>query len=221
MAGKTKQADRDRLKRYHRLRETGIDLSGKIPEACSDFDTVLPKIARTLGMSKGNQVLLEDEEEINFLIDFCFFEALSVDTPTMAEQYAAATANLTELEQTYLAAGKQSYTSLFKVIETQPAANSLVTVDLLSESDEPISILNVNLSKSAQPGHVIFSRLLPYEDFNAFSGMFAAFRDLSDRFLLKRYHIMKKRVKSDRDSVQKFVACFKLHRRFGMTVRTR
>ena len=114
----------------------------------------------------------------------------------------------------YLNAAQNAYTSLFKVISTQLEQMSLTLSDLLNPADETLTVLNINLSKTAQPGYVIFSRLLPFAKYNGFSGMFAAFESGSvggafpreDRALLKRYKIMKKRVKSDRDSVQRFVA---------------
>jgi hypothetical protein len=40
---------------------------------------------------------------------------------------------------------------------------------------------------------VIFSRLMPYDEFNTFSGMYGVFNEGSNRGLLKRYKVMKKR----------------------------
>ena len=65
---------------------------------------------------------------------------------------------------------------------------------------------------------MIFSRLLPYDEFNTFSGMYGILDEGSNRGLLKRYKVMKKRIKPDRDSVQRFVACFKINRILGITI---
>ncbi|MGD2182807.1 hypothetical protein [Lusitaniella coriacea] len=132
----------------------------------------------------------------------------------MLEKYRADCPNLAQIEITYLNAAKASYTSLFKVIDVNLKERSITIVDLLDSSNQSLSVLNVNLSKTIQPDCVIFSRLLPFEQFNAFSGMLAAFNEGSDRALLKRYKVMKQRVKSERESVRRFVACFKLNRIF-------
>ncbi len=207
------------LKEYRQVRRVGMRLSEEIPEIYG-LDDSLPQIARDLGISYGKRILLENENEINFLVDFYLHEFLS-NGRTMLERYRDDRPNLAPVEIQYLDAAKASYTSLFKVTEVNPKENCVTAVDLLNSSDLPLSVINVNFSQTAQPNYVLFSRLLPYEKFNAFSGMYAAFDEGSDRSLLKRYKVMKKRVKSDRDSVQRFVACFKLNRILGITALTR
>jgi hypothetical protein len=206
------------LKQYQKLREVGKRLSAEIPKTYG-LEESLPGITRILGIGHGKNVFFENEEEVNFLIDFYLNEFLS-NGQTMVERYRADQNRLTPIEIAYLDGAKASYTSLFKVTEVNPKESSLTVIDLLGSSEQPLSILNINLSKTAKSGYIIFSRLLPYEGFNAFSGMYGIFRDTNDRALLKRYKIMKNRVKSDRESVQRFVACFKLNRTLGIEVRS-
>jgi hypothetical protein len=120
----------------------------------------------------------------------------------------------------YLDAGKESYTSLFKVIDCNPAMATLTLRDLLNK-DSIVTVLNVNLSQSAEPDYLIFSRLIPFEDCNAFSGMFAIFPPKEEWGVLMRYRNMKKQVKSKQESVQRMVAMFKLNRILGIEARTR
>ena len=56
-----------------------------------------------------------------------------------------------------------------------PTESTVTVVDLLNPSSPPLEVINVNLSRTGDTGYIIFSRLLPYEDFNAFSGMYAVF----------------------------------------------
>jgi hypothetical protein len=202
------------LKQYQQLRRVGMRLSEEIPEIYGLEDS-LPEIIRVLGIGHGRQIVLESEEEINFLMDFYLHEFLS-NGQTMLERYRADHPKLKPVEITYLNAAKASHTSLFKVTDVNPTASSLTVIDLLSSSDQPLSVINVNLSKTGKPGYVIFSRLLPNEQFNTFSGMYGVFDQGSDRALLKRYKVMKNRIKTDRESVQRFVACFKLSRILGI-----
>jgi hypothetical protein len=206
------------LKEYTQLRQIGKHLSEEIPKVYG-ITKSFPRIMQVFGIGQGKQIVLEDEEEINFLIDFYLHEFLS-NGQTMLERYRADHSNLEPIEISYLDAAKASYTSLFKVIDARPIENIVTVIDLLSFSDQPLSVFNVNLSKTVKVGYVIFSRLLPHEQFNMFSGMFAGFDEGSDHTLLKRYKVMKKRVKSDRESVQRFVACFKLKRILGIPSRT-
>jgi hypothetical protein len=207
------------LKQYNQLRHVGMRFSEEIPRIYGLKES-LPEIIRVLGIGQGRQLLLENEEEINFMIDFYLHEFLS-NGRTMLERYRTDQPDLEPIEITYLDAAKASHTSLFKVTDINPTESSLTVIDLLSSSNQPLSVINVNLSKTAKPDYVIFSRLLPNEQFNAFSGMYAVFDEGSDRALLKRYKVMKKRVKSDRESVQRFVACFKLNRVLGITILSR
>jgi hypothetical protein len=207
------------LNQYNELRRVGMQLSEDIPKIYS-LEESFPQIIRMLGIGQGRQIFLEKEEEINFIIDFYLHEFLS-NGQTILERYRADYPDLKPIEIVYLDAAKASYTSLFKITGVNPTESSLTVLDLLSSSDQPLSIINVNLSKTAEPCYVIFSRLLPNEQFNTFSGMYAVFDEGNDRALLKRYKVMKKRVKSERESVQRFVACFKLNRLLGVTIRTR
>lgn len=201
------------------MRRVGKRLSEKVPEYY-DLEKDLPKVIRTLGIGQGKQIMLESEEEVNFMIDFYLHEVLSKGQ-TILDRYRNDHDDLDSGEIAYLDAAQASYTSLFKIVSVDPAKSCLTVTDLLDPSAQPVSVININLSKTAKPGYVVFSRLLPYKQFNAFSGMFAVFDEGRDRALLKRYKVMKKRVKSDRESVQRFVACFKMNRVLGIPTFTR
>lgn len=204
------------LKQYSQLRRVGKYLSEEIPKIYG-LEESLPVITRLMGVGHGQKIVLENDEEINFLIDFYLHEFL-LNGRTMLEHYRSDHADLEATEVKYLDAAKASYTSLFEVKNVNPTESTVTVIDLLSSSNDPVSVININLSKTIKPGCVIFSRLLPYDEFNTFSGMYAVFDEGSNRGLLKRYKVMKKRIKSDRDSVQKFVACFKINRVLGITI---
>jgi len=56
------------LKQYNELRRVGKRLSEEIPETYGLKES-LPEIIRVLGIGQGKQLILENEEEINFMID--------------------------------------------------------------------------------------------------------------------------------------------------------
>lgn len=101
------------LKEYNQLRHIGKHLSEEIPKVYGVAES-FPKIMQVFGIVQGRQIVLEDEEEINFLIDFCLHEFLS-NGQTMLDRYRADHSDLEPIEISYLDAAKASYTSLFKV----------------------------------------------------------------------------------------------------------
>jgi hypothetical protein len=207
------------LEQYNELRHVGINLSEVVPKKYITKDTLISTV-RTLGIGQGRQIILESDEEMNFLMDFYLHEFL-VNGQTILERYRSDCDDLKPMEIFYLDVAKASYTSLFKVLDVNPQESRLTVIDMLDPDAQPLSVINVNLSKTGQPGFVLFTRLLPSEQFNSFSGMFAVFYGGNDRALLKRYRVLKKRVKSDRESVQRFVACFKMNRTLGLPTQTK
>jgi hypothetical protein len=215
--GKRKKTENPQLEQYQQLRKIGLFLSQELPKKYALQDAI-PRIIRLFGIGQGRNIILESEEEFNFIIDFYLHE-YEEHNQTPLERYRADTPQADELTVSYLDAAKASYTSLFQIIEIDSEHGNLTVKDLLNPP-AILTVLNVNLSRTAMPGLVIFSRLLPYAEFNAFSGMFAAFAT-EERALLKRYKVMKNRIKSDRESVQRFVALFKLNRTLGVPAETK
>ncbi len=199
--------------KYNQVRDVGKRLSEEIPKLYG-LEKSLPKIIRLLGIGQGKTVIFQSEEEVNFFIDF-YLNEYHYHGQTLLEQYRADHPSLDLITIAYLDAAKASYTSFFKIIDVNPQESKLTFENLL-KPDDFIDVINKNLSQTAQPGYVLFSRLLPFEEFNAFSGMYAVF--LGERHLIKRYKILKKRVKAERESVQRFVAAFKLNRTLGMDI---
>jgi len=200
---------------YNQVRDVGKQLSEEIPKLYG-IEESLPRIIHLLGIGQGKTIVFQSEEEVNFLIDF-YLNEYHYHGQTLLEQYRQDHPNIDSTTIAYLDAAKASYTSFFKIIDLNPKESSLTFEDLLQPS-EFIEVINKSLSKTAKLGYILFSRLLPFEEFNAFSGMYAVFP--GDHNLIKRYKIMKKRVKAERESVQRFVAAFKLNRTLGMDVRS-
>jgi hypothetical protein len=65
------------LKQYNQLRRVGKHLSEEIPNIYG-IEESLPVITRLMGVDHGQKIVLENDEEINFLIDFYLHEFLSM-----------------------------------------------------------------------------------------------------------------------------------------------
>jgi hypothetical protein len=179
----------------------------------------LKVVGKLLGITEGKTVMLDSEEELNFVMDFSIFE-YQVEGKNFVQRYQEdETAKKTEIEMEILTAQSLSYTSFFKITETDPVNATITLSDLLNNNQE-LKIININLSRTAYPGLLIFTRIEPFADFNAASGMYALFSEVSERSLLKKMKIMMRKVKSDVESVQRFVAFFKLNRKEGLMTKT-
>jgi len=215
------KADKDqkiRIRKYQQYRGIAQKLSEKVIEKFTDNQS-LKVVGKLLGITEGKTVMLDSEEELNFVMDFSIFE-YQVEGKNFVQRYQEdETAKKTEIEMEILTAQSLSYTSLFKITETDPVNATITLSDLLNNNQE-LKIININLSQTAYPGLLIFTRIEPFADFNAASGMFALFSGDSERSLLKKMKIMIRKVKSDSESVQRFVAFFKLNRKEGLMTKT-
>lgn len=175
---------------------------------------ILINTGRLMGITEGNNLIFESESEMAFLSDFTLFE-YRVNGKNYFEIYKEKAENLSDEEAEIIENVLLSYISLFKIIEIKPDKGLLTLNDLLDKNKE-FQLLNLNLSRTAKAGLLIFTRLIPFHDVYTTSGIFGAFKPSSDKHLLKRYKVMKKRIKSEVDSVQKFIALFKLNRIEGL-----
>ncbi len=179
---------------------------------------VLQTVSRLMGVMRGKGIMLESKEEKKFIADFSLFEH-QINGENCFQRYQAENHELDAKEAEMLKASLLSYTSLFKIIETDPVNASVTLSDLLSNKQE-IKIININLSQTARPGLLIFTRIVPFSDFNMASGMFCMFSKNSERALLKQLKPEMKKVKSEIESVQRFIAFFKLNRKQGLATTT-
>jgi hypothetical protein len=183
---------------------------------CLDRD-VLIKSARLLGIARGETLIFESEEETNVLMDFALHD-YRFNKQNTIEIYREKIGSENEVEKEILDAFISSYTSLFKIISISEDENSLILSDLLNEKDN-IKLIDIALSITATPGLLVFIRLIPFKDFNMSTGISFAFPSNSENYLLRRYKILSKKVKSGSDSIRRFVSFYKLSKTQGIEVR--
>lgn len=202
-------------KEYKKYREVGTRLTEKAMKACLHKDST-KNAAKLLGVLRGNELLLETEEEGTAFMDFVLND-YQVNQKTIYQTFQTQAESISQDERNVLDALTQSYTSLFKVESISPQTHSLVLTDLLNEK-QGIKLFDFGLSESAVPGLLIFIRLVPFQDTNITSGVIFAFVEAKETYLLKQYKYRAKKVKSDSEAIQRFVAFFHLNRSHGMLV---
>jgi hypothetical protein len=204
------------IEKYKEYRKIGRELNQKIMNECLDRNTLI-KSARLLGIARGETLVFESEDETSVLMDFALHD-YRVNKQNIIEIYREKIGWENEVDKEILDAFISSYTSLFKIISISEAENSLILSDLLNEKDN-IKLIDIALSKTAIPGLLVFIRLIPFKDFNMSTGISFAFPADSENYILKRYKILSRKVKSGSDSIKRFISFYKLSKTQGIEVR--
>jgi hypothetical protein len=206
------------VKKYKKYRKKEQSISSQLVETCLD-GRVFMDATRLLGVRKGQEVMLDDEDELPAVMDFALHDC-RLDGKTAVEIYEDEVEGKDEIEREILAGMRRSYTSLFRIESVRRASRILVLTDLLTER-EPVEMIDVNLSDTAVPGLLIFLRLVPLTDFNMSAGFGFIFPAERETYLLRQHKVIMRKVKSEDTAVQRFVAFFKLNQRVGLEMRYR
>lgn len=204
------------IEKYKTYRKTGMKLNHKIMNTCLDRD-VLMRSARLLGIARGNTLIFDSEDETSVLMDFALNE-YRVNNKNTIEIYRERVGWQNEIEKDILDALLSSYTSLFKITSISEAENTLFLNDILNKKDN-IKLIDIAFSKTAIPGLLLFIRLVPFKDFNMTSGISFVFPGDLEKYLLRRYRKLSKKVKTDSESIKRFISFFRLSKTDGIEVR--
>ncbi|MBL8193178.1 MAG: hypothetical protein JNM06_05105, partial [Blastocatellia bacterium] len=157
------------IEQYKNYRETTkILINKKVIKNLSQ--NAFTNAARILGLVQGEKTLVfESENEMSYLMDFTINE-YKEEGKTAIEQYKSAIGWENEAEKEILEAACSSYTSLFK-IESISKENHTLTINDILYFKGKIELIDIGFSQSAKPGFLIFTRILPFKNFNMTSGI--------------------------------------------------
>lgn len=206
------------IKKYKEYRKSGMKLNHKIMDACLARDVVMAS-AELLGILHGETLIFESEDESSVLMDFALND-YKVDNQNTVKLYRDTIGWKNDIEKELLDAHLASYTSLFKVTSISKKECTLLLNDLLTKEDD-IQLIDINFSRSALPGILLFTRLIPLKDFNMTSGVSFAFPGHVEQHLLRGYEALSKKVKSDDEAVKRFVSFYNLSKTKGIEVQYR
>lgn len=201
---------------YRKYREVSRKLNSKIMDLYLDRD-ILMRAIDLLGIEKEEgSTIFESEWELHILMDFAIHE-IRKEGKTAVETYQEEVNPESEEEKRVLKAYLSSHTSLFRVKSIEGDESSLLLKDLL-EGVEDAKLVDCSLSRSALPGHLLFTRLCPISSFNMTSGVEFAFPPQIENSLISDYKELKEEVDSEYSSVKKYASFFKLYRMRGVEV---
>lgn len=201
--------------RYRMYREANRKLNHKVMNACLECDAFM-SAANLLGIAEGNAVFFDNMDETDVVMDFALNE-YTVEGKNAIQIYRQRYGG-DELELDVLDALLSSYTSLFKVTSLSRRGKLVFFDDVINRRSH-IGLIDIALSNTATVGMLLFFRLLSFSDFNMASGVSFAFPGELERYLLRKYKRLSKKVEADSDSIKRFVSFFWLSKTDGLKMR--
>lgn len=202
--------------KYKKYKEIAIALNQKMIRSSYLNQDILLKSGKLLGIVRHGTLVFDSEDETSALMEFALNER--VKSKTVVEIYREKVGGENDIEKEILDGLISSYTSLFKVIYVSERRNRIVLHDLLNRR-ENIEIIDISFSKTAIPGLLLFIRVVSLKDFTKTSGVSFAFRGDREKYIIRKYREISKRIKSRSESLKRFVAFYKLNKTHGIEVR--
>lgn len=199
---------------YQRYREVGQQLHNKILNEYSDRELILNS-AEALGIEHdGRNILYDFQSDMTVHYEYMLYE-YRWDGKTAAERYYENESSETDVERTILEATLEAETSLFEITETSEADNRLVVTDLLADGIEH-SVLDINLSTTAEAGVLLVFRPIQYEAFTMTSGISFPFPDEKREWVLDEYESQVTQSAQQLSSMQRYVSFYEMYREHGI-----
>jgi len=204
------------IEKYKKYRKVGMKLNHRIMDKCLDRDT-LRKSAKLLGIIQKGTFVFDNEDETSVLMDFALNDYRFINK-NVVERYREKFGWKNEIEKDIFDALSASYTSLFNITSISRLENTLILSDLLNKKDD-IKLIDIAFSNTIiHSGYLLFTRLLPFKDFNMTSGVTFVFPPYKENHLIREYKKKTKKIKSDNDTIKRFIAFYKLNKTLGIDV---
>lgn len=203
------------LNTYRHYRLAGKDLNQKIVDS-QVSDAALTYGAETLSLGRKRRLVLDTEDDLNVLMDYLLYEYW-VNGQSLVERYWETSGAQTPVEQELLAAMSGATTTLFRIEATEPTAGVLYLTDLLNEG-QPLTLMDINFSQTAQPGMLLFIRPIRLPSFSMTSGFAFVFPRQEEERLLKLARHPHRQGAAPPASARRYETLFKQSRRRGLPV---
>lgn len=205
------------LKEYKNYRLASIKLMTKLTNFVLDLgkEERVMQAGRLLNIVSKDTLWIYNESERDFFSDFLIFDYNFDSLKNNIETYISLNSAQEGIEQDLFKALLKSYTSLFRIISIDKSNCKLCLYDILNKVYE-IYLVDVNMSKTSQPGMIFFTRLIPLKNFNMTSGMSFGFTSDMETYLVNKYKRLGRKVKSESESIKRFASFFQLNRSDGI-----
>lgn len=208
--------DMDRYKTY---REVGTQLNSDILETYSDRELIV-ETAAELGIEfDGMNLAYEFESQMPIHFEFVLYEYRQ-DGSTAAERFLDEEHWESDTEREILEATIDAAPSLFEIESVSESDPRLTVTDLLNDR-EALTLVDVNLSQTAESGVLLFFRPVRYDEFTTTSGVSLPFPAGKQTRLLEAHDQQVADAESKAMSRQRFVTFHDLYRDHGSYIQHR
>lgn len=172
------------LEAYKKYRNTQVTLHGKILNNCVSSDDFI-KSTKIIGINKNNEIRIDSPMEKDFIMDFNVYEKYKNNRSAVSE-YMEQFEPENIMEKELLSAMVKSETALYHVMERNPEKGTVLLKDVTSKSDNMITLVDIEFSKTIPLNALLFTRLIELNGFCMSSGLAFVFKEEHLQFLLKR-----------------------------------
>jgi len=162
---KPRADDEALVERYKEFRAAGralnMTLAKQLPQAA------VPECGKKLGLYKAGTLILNNDDEIAVLYDYCLRHYRRGGKNTIERHLENTPPPAESMEMALLRAMLDACHSVFEIVEIHPRRGAALK-NLVS--GEAIDILDISLSETGTPGTVLTGRILSLAEFNMSSG---------------------------------------------------
>lgn len=202
--------------KYVHFRKTGKDLNDKMIN-CKEIKIDIKGAGKKLKMMEGNTFVFENEEESDVLMDFSLFEML-VNDKSFTERYFELDLPETDDEGIILEAKMEAFTSLFEIVDVDSKKSAVYIIDLLDNKKE-YSFIDLGFSLTAKVGMLVFTRIIPFDDFNMTGGVSFVFDKSKKDMLISGLGFQKFKSNNKLKSADKYMFFYNMNKTYGLDLR--
>ena len=202
------------ITRYSQIRKIGMDLNTKLFRVLSGDEIRIA--ARAVGLLKKKRLILESEDEMDRFTDFAINDYLNMEQKNAVERYFYSNKiNLSLDEEKIINSLLLAKPSLFEISKIDASTSSVWLRDAIKGSKE-IKIIDKGFSQSpAIVDLLVYTRIVSVEGISMTSGAPMLFENPHYDFLLSKYRLLVKAIKTGSDQAKQTIAFFKLYKKMG------
>jgi len=203
---------------YIKIREAGRILSEKVlPKGAKNkIDYAAKKF--DLWSNERNALMFDDESDVEVFAEYLIYQPDKKGAIVLDDFYES-DIELSDLEEDYLKGMINSYASLFTVQQISED-NTLILKDELDNEAKEYTMMDINLSQTARPDILIYSRLLPIEDVFVSSGLSFIYHPQYKTSIMNHMSSLRFRKRRKLTASDLFILFYKKNKEFGFDMET-
>jgi hypothetical protein len=151
--------------------------------------TCNPRVCKKLGIYKQGALIIDHEDEVSVLMDYCVFHFRRNDVNIVSRYLAISPPENDSIEMGMLQSMLKSFYSIFVVLAVC-SGKGVIVGDIISDNE--LFITDIGLSSSAKPKMMFAANLFPFDKFYMTSGAIlpipdSLFQETTDSIIDKFY----------------------------------